>query len=399
MEAVLKMSINPDRWAESKVDFYMIIKGDVYRHASGNFWIDNYRPGTYNMSATMQVIKVEEPNPRQRQPKMTAALDLTEDVTYEQNNDYESISVNESSADVPRNFNFFKKSIILDGMINLTGKGPRLAVVKATDATTDKSLGRIQARSPDDENVRLEVFVNGEQKGALNVQQTSTGITNVTVEDNELCDSDEYEDYNYYGGVVNVTSSNPNDTQVSSSSENCNIYRVLESVVADGVMESRIYQDINFIGAPPSYRRRYGGEKSLIMEEKWLAKNGIYEQNLLLASRYSGYNLTSLINVEPENTHIRFGANSFYRSYFPKLIVNTVNEEQLDVEITPSTAEDGEWNFKLSYNNDRVFDGWAYFTSFIRKMAREQIPAFMKRQLDSFKDSHDETFQYLKEYV
>lgn len=289
-------------------------------------------------------------------------------------------------------------------MIDLTGKGRRLAVVKATDATTDKSLGRIQARSPDDENLRLEVFANGEQKGALNVQQTSTGITNVTVEDNEYCEDDE-SDYDYDGGAGNITSSynsynssNSNGTRVSSSSENCNTYRLLESVVADGVMESRIYRDVNFIGAPPSYRRRYGGEKSLIMEEKWLAKNGRYEQNLLLGGGYGGYNLTSLINVEPENTHIQLGANRFHRSYSSNNVI-TRDKEQLDVEITPSTTEDGEWNFKLSYNNNRIFDGWTYFTSFLRKMAREQIPAFMKRQLDSFKDSHDETFQYLKEYL
>ena len=148
--------------------------------------------------------------------------------------------------------------------------------------------------------------------------------------------------------------------------------------------------------------RRIRGLHLPIMEEKSLANNGSYEQSLLLRFDNEGYdneyNLTSLINVEPENTHIQLGANHFYRPYSSDDYSSDA-KAQLDVEITPSTNEDGEWNFKLSYNNNRIFDGWTYFTSFIRKIAREQIPAFMKRQLDSFKDSHDETFQYLKEYV
>ena len=35
-------------------------------------------------------------------------------------------------------------------MINLTGKGSRLAVMKLTDAEDDKNIGRIQARREDD---------------------------------------------------------------------------------------------------------------------------------------------------------------------------------------------------------------------------------------------------------
>ena len=44
----------------------------------------------------------------------------------------------------------WKKSILLEGMINPTGTGARLGVIKATDANTGKSMGRIQARRKDD---------------------------------------------------------------------------------------------------------------------------------------------------------------------------------------------------------------------------------------------------------
>ena len=53
---------------------------------------------------------------------------------------------------VRRGHKLLKKSILLEGMINLTGKGVRLGVVKATDADTGKSIGRIQARRADEVN-------------------------------------------------------------------------------------------------------------------------------------------------------------------------------------------------------------------------------------------------------
>ena len=74
---------------------------------------------------------------------MTLALDLEEDITFdEQEQDVEK--------EVPRSQKLFKKSILIDGMINLTGKGSRLAVVKLTDAESNKTIGRMQVRRPDD---------------------------------------------------------------------------------------------------------------------------------------------------------------------------------------------------------------------------------------------------------
>ena len=73
---------------------------------------------------------------------MTAALDLEEDVTFD-----------EQQEDVPRSRKLLKKSVLIDGMINLTGQGTRLAVVKLTNAENKKSIGRMQVRRPDDVSV------------------------------------------------------------------------------------------------------------------------------------------------------------------------------------------------------------------------------------------------------
>merc|ERR1719436_2342001 len=92
-------------------------------------------------------------------------------------------------------------------MINLTGQGTRLAVVKLTDAENKKSIGRMQVRRPDDENYKLEMFMNGEQFAAVNMFQNIDGVTNITVEENGDCPEATFEDYE----VSNTTSLNNTD--------------------------------------------------------------------------------------------------------------------------------------------------------------------------------------------
>ena len=54
----------------------------------------------------------------------------------------------------------YKTSILLDGMINLTGKGARLGVMKISDAGTGNSIGRIQARRSDSVSYeRLIIYI------------------------------------------------------------------------------------------------------------------------------------------------------------------------------------------------------------------------------------------------
>lgn len=74
---------------------------------------------------------------------MTAVWDISEDLMYEE-------GILEHSRIPIKNKKLFSKSIVLDGMINLTGQGDRIAVLKATDVETNKTFGRIQARKADD---------------------------------------------------------------------------------------------------------------------------------------------------------------------------------------------------------------------------------------------------------
>lgn len=77
---------------------------------------------------------------RERQPTFKVQLDLKSETSYD------GITVEERAEQESNNF---KKSLTIDGMINLAGNGKRLAVLKVTDAISNRPLGRIQARRAD----------------------------------------------------------------------------------------------------------------------------------------------------------------------------------------------------------------------------------------------------------
>ena len=65
VEAVLRMTMNPRNWADSTMSFAVNARGDIYDENSGSYdsYEEKWRPGTYNLSASMQIIKFEEPSP------------------------------------------------------------------------------------------------------------------------------------------------------------------------------------------------------------------------------------------------------------------------------------------------------------------------------------------------
>ena len=72
--------------------------------------------------------------------------------------------------------------------------------------------------------------------------------------------------------------------------------------------------------------------------------------------------------------------------------------EKIKMDITPSDKEEDDFNMKLSYDDDRIFDGWFYLTRLIRRYAKQEIPAMIERTLDGFKETHAQTTQQLSEF-
>ena len=237
--------------------------------------------------------------------------------------------------------------------------------------------------------------------------RVTDGMINITVEGRPICEEEiDYFDTDYGTDFsnqtyINNTFSNTTNFQYNqSSSEKCtkDINRLFESVVVDATPESfeskerferietRFYREPFLIGLSPSGKRsECEGNKCMVMEEKRFAKNGKYEQSLMFSGGRQINTLHSKLNNEENNTSIQLGVMSQYRHWRTGNLISDT-DEKIDLEIKPKNEEDG-YNLKLSYNNDRVFDGWFYFTSLIRRYAREQLPAMLERQMGSFGDT------------
>ena len=81
------------------------------------------------------------------QPRFSARLDITE---HKQLDATDIMEPSFGAEETYRGFDDdFKRSFNLEGMINLSKEGKRLAVMRLSDADTDRNFGRIQARFSD----------------------------------------------------------------------------------------------------------------------------------------------------------------------------------------------------------------------------------------------------------
>ena len=228
-------------------------------------------------------------------------------------------------------------------------------------------------------------------------------MTNITVEDAYEYDCEK----NSYYNPSNETSFSRNDTSYDTygnltESEDdpypCKtINRLLESISENGKSESRLYNDISYIGVGnPEFRKRRR-ERGLMFEEKMSEKDGKYEGSVMISDGWDSNTMSCILHNDGENTNLQMAVSNKYKNYNNEIEARP--SQKLDIKITPSTDEDDEFDFKLSYNNDRIFDGFFYMTRIIRRYAREHIPAMIDRQLAGFLDSHDETIRVLSEYI
>ena len=84
---------------------------------------------------------------RKAQPKFIAKIDFAEHMQFQGREASESSLGDEGTNTAP--LDNFRKSFNLEGVINLSHTGKRLAVLRLLDADTESMIGRIQARFSD----------------------------------------------------------------------------------------------------------------------------------------------------------------------------------------------------------------------------------------------------------
>lgn len=364
MEAVLRIVINERSPEESTAEFRLGMKGNMYTHNH------DWAPGSYNLSSSLTVIQMDY---SETQPRMAAALDFSEDIRYD----------DEDQNDTPRNEDGLKKSIVLSGMINLTNEGSRLAVLKATDAETDKPFGRLEALRPDEENCRMELFVDGENLGALNLHH-SPSTMNLTVHDLRNYDT------------CGPPSYPSNDTDIDTDVDfDCNKHRLFEVDMGDkDTVICRMYQDITYIGAPPYVKER----------ERYLKRSMIHEHILVAKDDYCGYDI-SFSNTYSNCTFFGSMFNGKENTIMEQGYLNSVydyddqkfkEEYKMEMRAEMYPVENDEYNLKLKYDNERIFEGWTKWQTEMRKWAIEYM-ADMKEHVKNIHDGYGTVVEALSE--
>ena len=122
------------------------------------------------------------------------------------------------------------------------------------------------------------------------------------------------------------------------------------------------------------------GDRGLVIEEKLSATKGKYLYNVMFSDGTNIKNIYSSLENLVASTKFQVGAMSKRWDHTHKAYA-LQKDDKISVDIKDKLDEPDEYDMKVSYNNDRIFDGWFYLTSIIRRYAREHIPALIERFL------------------
>lgn len=117
---------------------------------------------------------------------------------------------------------------------------------------------------------------------------------------------------------------------------------------------------------------------------------------------FGGYERNAMhckLNNSGEDTNIEMEMKNTYLDWQSGEYRPSGGDEKITLDITPSTNEEDDFNMKLSYNDDRIFDGWFYLTRIIQRYARQQVPAVIQRTLENFQETHAETTNQISEFL
>ena len=140
------------------------------------------------------------------------------------------------------------------------------------------------------------------------------------------------------------------------------------------------------------------GDRGLVIEEKLSANKGKYLYNVMFSDGTNIKNIYSSLENLMASTKFQVGAMAKQWDYTHKTYA-LQNDDKISLDIKDKLDEPNEYDMKVSYNNDRIFDGWFYLTSIIRRYAREHIPALIERFLTEQYLTDKELTNMITKYV
>jgi len=129
-----------------------------------------------------------------------------------------------------------------------------------------------------------------------------------------------------------------------------------------------------------------------------MMKDDVYDAMVL----FGGYERNAMhckLNNTGDDTHIEMEMKNTYLDWQSGEYRPSGGDEKITLDITPSTDKEDDFNMKLSYKDDRIFDGWFYLTTLIQRYARQEVPAIIQRTLENFQETHAETTNQISEFL
>jgi hypothetical protein len=264
-------------------------------------------------------------------------------------------------------------------MINLTNEGTRLGVLKATDAETDKPFGRLEALRPDKENCRMELFVDGKNLGALNLQH-SPSTMELTVETDETCGD---------------SSDSANDTEFEDVHYGCNKYRLLELDMKDkDAVICRMYQDLKYFKSGPGPKDNYiKTNRTKFHEHELFAHDDLCGYDMKFSDMWSVCEFSGRMRNREENTFMKHEYRNAVYDYGDERF-KLEYEMGMQGEMYP--VENDDYNLKLKYNNERIFEGWTKWQNEMRNWVLQK-KGDMKEMVNGMHEMYGEVVEALSE--
>ena len=209
---------------------------------------------------------------------------------------------------------------------------------------------------------------------ALN-HRYNNNLIKFTVEDYKYCDFDENDMNSLFNGL----------------NTSCVLeYRMMEEELEDSeTAVVKWYKDVFYFGGPRDFVERKK-ERGQFYEDRYVARNGYYEYSNMMSNEgntrktsegsvvqiYNTKKVSVSLRNELDKSNIRITQNNSYTYsgywhsigiYNPEYSYDDV--DTLEVNIEPNLSQD--YNFKLQYNAERIFDGFFYLTPKIREILAE----------------------------
>ena len=203
-------------------------------------------------------------------------------------------------------------------------------------------------------------------------------------------------------GATNVTAEAPRKRGCDGYKSKAK-YRIYERLVQGSPsldsfnVEQRLYKDFFYIDSDDRCPMTEG-DRGLVIEEKLSANKGKYLYNVMLSDGTNTKNIYSSLENIMASTKFQVGVMAKQWDYTHKTYA-LQNDDRISLHIKDKLDEPNEYDMKVSYNNDRIFDGWFYLTSIIRRYAREHIPALIERFLTKQYLNDRKLTNIIKKYV